>query len=346
MIDLLIRTANDAIATQDTTDNSTIIDVIGNKSDASNTTSGEASVIGMLRYITSNLNTDAEVAALIGELDTSAATGAVDNVTTVMGYLKQLVTGQIVLDEYHDVPSADAAANSQMNEVIGNKTDTVAGDSLVALAKQIVVDTNELQTDWTNGGRLDLLIDGIKTVTDALPNSGALTSIAQESTVAKEATLGTPADTDIATDIANLDTVVDGVETKIDIIDGIVDTITAENSTSDSSGTFSYLDTGGEQDVVEITNTTRKIVNALWVDAVNLTNNGTFKVYYKVDGTNYREITDLAYTITNGTTEAVNLLAYAGGLGVTEDFKVTYEEATDEGAARDIPYSVIYETKE
>ena len=32
----------------------------------------------------------------------------------------------------------------------------------------IVADTNELQTDWANGGRLDLLLDSIKGVTDAL----------------------------------------------------------------------------------------------------------------------------------------------------------------------------------
>ena len=33
----------------------------------------------------------------------------------------------------------------------------------------IIEDTNELQTDWKNGGRLDLLIDAIKLVTDRLP---------------------------------------------------------------------------------------------------------------------------------------------------------------------------------
>ena len=39
-----------------------------------------------------------------------------------------------------------------------------AGTDLAA----ILVDTNELQTDWVNGGRLDLLIDAIKAVTDLL----------------------------------------------------------------------------------------------------------------------------------------------------------------------------------
>jgi hypothetical protein len=32
----------------------------------------------------------------------------------------------------------------------------------------ILADTNELQTDWANGGRLDLLIDGVKAKTDSL----------------------------------------------------------------------------------------------------------------------------------------------------------------------------------
>jgi len=32
----------------------------------------------------------------------------------------------------------------------------------------ILVDTAELQTDWVNGGRLDLLIDAIKAKTDTI----------------------------------------------------------------------------------------------------------------------------------------------------------------------------------
>lgn len=39
--------------------------------------------------------------------------------------------------------------------------------------KAILVDTNELQTDWVNGGRLDLIVDAIKAKTDNLPASPA-----------------------------------------------------------------------------------------------------------------------------------------------------------------------------
>lgn len=33
----------------------------------------------------------------------------------------------------------------------------------------ILTDTNELQTDWTDGGRLDVILDSIKAITDILP---------------------------------------------------------------------------------------------------------------------------------------------------------------------------------
>lgn len=52
---------------------------------------------------------------------------------------------------------------------------TVAGYLDTEIAA-VLADTNELQTDWTNGGRLDLLVDAIKAKTDALPASPAAVS--------------------------------------------------------------------------------------------------------------------------------------------------------------------------
>lgn len=40
--------------------------------------------------------------------------------------------------------------------------------ALEATAQTILTDTNELQTDWVNGGRLDLIIDAIKAKTDQI----------------------------------------------------------------------------------------------------------------------------------------------------------------------------------
>lgn len=53
-------------------------------------------------------------------------------------------------------------------------------DSNSTVLAAIVADTNELQTDWTDGGRLDLLIDAIKVVTDNLPDNGQLTDLIAE----------------------------------------------------------------------------------------------------------------------------------------------------------------------
>jgi hypothetical protein len=45
---------------------------------------------------------------------------------------------------------------------------TTIDDFLDTEIAAILADTNELQTDWVNGGRLDLLVDAIKAVTDLL----------------------------------------------------------------------------------------------------------------------------------------------------------------------------------
>ena len=84
-------------------------------------------------------------------------------------------------------PLADATGNETVAEVVGNKTDTVAGDSLVALSKQAIAAIPS-SADVT----------AIKAVTDLIPDAGAMTSIAQE------ATLGTPAGASLAADIASV----------------------------------------------------------------------------------------------------------------------------------------------
>jgi len=112
-----------------------------------------------------------------------------DDIPTLLG----------VIDGYHDVPAQDSADNAQMRDVIGNKTDAAVQDaddattSIMAYVKGIIDvlidtdgiavwaaaaapgnnvslhevirsiydDTHELQGDWTNGGRLDLILDAI-----------------------------------------------------------------------------------------------------------------------------------------------------------------------------------------
>lgn len=73
--------------------------------------------------------------------------------------------GKIVGDNINATISSRAAASDLV---------TVAGYLDTEIAA-ILADTDELQTDWTNSGRLDLLIDAIKAKTDNLPGSPAAT---------------------------------------------------------------------------------------------------------------------------------------------------------------------------
>jgi hypothetical protein len=61
------------------------------------------------------------------------------------------------------------------------KADHVTSTSFGDLATDMdltLADTGELQTDWADGGRLDVIQDAIKAVTDVIPDAGALTTIA------------------------------------------------------------------------------------------------------------------------------------------------------------------------
>lgn len=69
---------------------------------------------------------------------------------------------------------ADASDIASSFSTVNTKLDTI-DDFLDTEIAAILADTNELQTDWVNGGRLDLLIDAIKAKTDNIPASPAST---------------------------------------------------------------------------------------------------------------------------------------------------------------------------
>jgi len=79
-----------------------------------------------------------------------------DNINAPIGTVDTVVDAiKVVVDNIHDTDLPDL------------HTDVAAVKAETAL---IVADTNELQTDLVNGGRLDLLVDGIKAKTDGLPS--------------------------------------------------------------------------------------------------------------------------------------------------------------------------------
>lgn len=131
-----------------------------------------AGIQGIWDRLTSALTTSGSIGKLlvdnIDALISSRATPAqvnteADTALADVG-LTTTITGRV--DATISSRSSHTAANVR-TEMDSNSTQLAA----------IVADTNELQVDWVNGGRLDLLIDAIKAVTDQLPQGGALTTL-------------------------------------------------------------------------------------------------------------------------------------------------------------------------
>lgn len=88
------------------------------------------------------------------------------------GDLSAIASAVAVIDEYHDVPAANNTLNAQINEVIGNKTDTAAAgavtntDTLVGYIKQLVGEG--ISRDAVIGALANAAASGAVTDTDTL----------------------------------------------------------------------------------------------------------------------------------------------------------------------------------
>jgi hypothetical protein len=90
---------------------------------------------------------------------------------TVLASVGTASTSTAQTGDAYAIVNSGTYGNSALKTLIDAVDDYI--DSEVAA---ILADTNELQTDLTNGGRLDLLIDAIKAKTDNLPASPASTT--------------------------------------------------------------------------------------------------------------------------------------------------------------------------
>lgn len=125
--------------------------------------------------------------------------------------------------------SADVAAvKSDTAEILVDtnelQTDWVNGGRLDLIVDAILADTNELQTDWANGGRLDLLIDAILADTNELQTdwvNGGRLDLLLDSVVAAVAASAIRAAVGLAS--ANLDTQLSTIDTVVDAIKAVTD---------------------------------------------------------------------------------------------------------------------------
>lgn len=115
------------VPSADSADNVVMSDVIGNKTD---TVAGDSLYALLLQIIALSGIPAADLAA-----DIAAIKAVVDDIETAT------ITEVASLITFHDVPTQNSSDNANLRDVVGNKTDTTAGTSLIALCKQIIEDT-------------------------------------------------------------------------------------------------------------------------------------------------------------------------------------------------------------
>lgn len=112
--------------------------------------------------------------------------------------------------------SGDATAADNLESAFDGTGYDIAGIDVSKLVQVVL--------DLENGGRLDVILDAIKAVTDAIPNGGALTTIANNVSA-------------ILTDTGTT------LDTKINTIDGNIDAIKAITDALPDSGALTTIDT-------------------------------------------------------------------------------------------------------
>lgn len=109
------------------------------------------------------------------------------------------------------------------------------------------------------------------------------------------------------------------------------------------SGSLDYLDAGGEQTVIEVLSGEHSFITSPIIDTNALTQNGNFKLYHKIDGTNYRLSETIPFTAASGEPAKVIASNFNFKIPIGFGFKLTYTESVDEGANRDLPYNYVLE---
>lgn len=140
------------VPSADAVTNSQFRDVLGNKSDAAQTTVGTTrSVMAYAKGLLNRIGAPAgaSIAADIAALGVSTISTNVSTVLTRIGTPGTSLTVDLAtIDGFMDVPAQNATTNAQMRDVIGNKTDgssqdiTVNNVSLMRLIKGIIESVN------------------------------------------------------------------------------------------------------------------------------------------------------------------------------------------------------------
>jgi len=259
------------------------------------------------------------------QLDANMSTRAPANeYDTEMGYITEAVateSKQDVIDGYHDVPVEDVATDAQMRDVVGKKTDTVGGTSLVSISKQVKAKTDNIPASPAPSGEYDVQLD------------------ANMSTRA-------PAN-EYDTEMGYVTEAV-ATEAKQDIISSKLVGGEAENTVAAlnaNGGTATSGDTGA--DVFTISATTRKKIHFLGVDISGLTADAkaTIRLYTKVLNAD-ASLTEFYEQVFTVGTDPDLVPVIDGSMGIRNDLRVEIQSDNASDTSVSVKYCYITEDME
>ncbi len=267
--------------------------------------------------------------------------------------------------EYTGVTPHQAAAQAfiigadlgALISAIKTKTDTITWTNIT----DILADTAELQGDWANGGRLDLLVDAIKAKTDLIGASVAPAGEYDTEAAHLDADISSRAPaSEYDTEMAHLDQDLSTTESNIrgtdsDTLKTLSDQIDDVPTTSEAEGYVENAVDGGdlthdittandtvETQVTEIAKTGIYTLSVYFdLDTLESAVEGgliKIRVYNKVDGTNYsnKPVAYIPYVVgaenEYPSVEANMLHGYT---------KLTIQCTTDVTATRTVAYRVV-----
>lgn len=190
------------------------------------------------------VDTATTIPATIATIDTVVDSILVDTGTTLDGKIDTIdgIVDAILVDTGTTIPATIATVDTVVDAILVDTGTTIPAtiatidDFLDTEVAAILADTNELQADWVNGGRLDLLIDSIISKVDVV--DGIVDAILVDTGTTIPATI-TTIDNFLDTEVAAI--LADTNELQADWVNGgrldlILDGILADTAVIGSAG--------------------------------------------------------------------------------------------------------------
>ena len=181
----------------------------------------------------------AETALIVAdtnELQSDDVPGLIATLDAVVDTVK-VDTAAILVDTGTTIPATITTIDNEIATIDGI-VDAILVDTgttlpatlatIDGIVDSILVDTNELQTDWANGGRLDLILD----TAAAGGGGGDATEAKQDTIIANLATVDGIVDSILVDTGTTIPATITTIDNEIAVIDGIVDAILVDTGTT------------------------------------------------------------------------------------------------------------------